>query len=71
MFKAKQLHHQEISCRTQALWCNVMFKYIWYYGELTMCVTRRSRYTVVEAVLWLGQWDRCQYHNACIVQLNA
>jgi len=28
-----KVHQQEVSCRIQALWCNVMPKYIWYCGE--------------------------------------
>ena len=28
-----KVHQQEVSCRIQALWCNVMLKYIWYYCE--------------------------------------
>jgi len=38
-------HEQEVSCRIQALWYNVISKYIWYYDESSMCVTRWSRYT--------------------------
>ena len=71
MFQAKQLHYQEINCRTQALWYNIMFKYIWYYDESSMCVISWSIYTAVEAILWLGQWAQYQYHNALIVQLTA
>jgi len=41
MFRAMKIHHQEVSCRIQALWYNVMSKYIWYiwyYGEPSTCV---------------------------------
>jgi len=34
---AMQLHHQAVSCRTQALQYNVMSKCEWCYGELSVC----------------------------------
>ena len=34
MFRPMKVHHQEVSCRIQALWYNVMSKSIQYYGEL-------------------------------------
>jgi len=33
-------HDQEVGYRIQALWYNVMSKYIWYYDELSMFVIR-------------------------------
>jgi len=33
MFRAMKVHHQEVSCRIQALCPNVMSKYVWYYGD--------------------------------------
>ena len=33
MFWAIKVHHQDISCRIQALLYNVMSKCIWYYDE--------------------------------------
>jgi len=68
MFQVKKLHHQEISCRTQALWFNTMSTYIWYYGETSMCVIRWSRYTAMEAVLWLGEW--AQHRTIMLVLYN-
>jgi len=41
MFRPMKLHRQEVSCRTQALWYNFMFKYIWCYGESSKCVMYR------------------------------
>ena len=44
MFRAMKFHHQEVSCRIEALWYNVMSKYIWYiwyYGEPSAGVIRR------------------------------
>jgi len=38
VFLAVKFHHQEVSCRMQALWYNVLSKYKWYYGESSMCV---------------------------------
>jgi hypothetical protein len=38
-------HDQEVSCRIQALWYNVMSKYIRYYDESPMFVISWSRYT--------------------------
>jgi len=37
MFHVTKVHHQEVSCRIQALWYNFTFKYIRYYGESSMC----------------------------------
>jgi len=33
MFRVMKVHHQEVSCRIQALWYNVMSKYMWCYDE--------------------------------------
>jgi len=33
MFRAVKFHHQEVKCRIQALWYNIMSKYIGYYDE--------------------------------------
>jgi len=33
IIRLMKVHQQEVSCRIQALWCNVMPKYIWYCGE--------------------------------------
>jgi hypothetical protein len=38
-------HDKEVSCRIQALWYNVMSKYIWYYDESSMFFIRWCRYT--------------------------
>ena len=56
MFRPMKVHHQEVSCRIQALWCNVMSTYTWPYVELSVCVTRWNRYTAMEAVMWFGDW---------------
>jgi len=34
MFWALKVPHQEVRCRTQALWYNVMSKYTWHCSEL-------------------------------------
>jgi len=44
MFPAMKVHHQEFASRIQALWCNVMTKYAWCYGEISMCVVYRVEY---------------------------
>jgi hypothetical protein len=41
MFRAMKVHHQSVSCRIQAVWYNVMSKYIWYYGESSVCIVYR------------------------------
>jgi hypothetical protein len=50
------VHHQKVSCRIQALWYNVLSKYI--YGimvnhRVLYIGWRRRR--AVEAILWLGE----------------
>jgi len=37
MFQAMNVHHQAISCRTQASSYKVMSKFMWYYSERSMC----------------------------------
>ena len=35
-----KVHHQEVSCRIQALWYNVVSRYILYYSEtVSVCYT--------------------------------
>jgi hypothetical protein len=36
MFRAMKFHHQEVSCRIQALWFNIV-----YYGESSICIICR------------------------------
>jgi hypothetical protein len=38
MFRPMKAHHQEVSCRIQALWYNVM-----YYGESSLCIICRMQ----------------------------
>ena len=53
-----QIDHQDVSCRIQAIWYNIMSKcmsvLVNYHCVLYI---RWSRYRAVEAVLWLGQRD--------------
>ena len=48
MFRPLKLHHQEVSCRTQALWRNVGLKYIWHCGDSSVCII----YRVIHKFLW-------------------
>lgn len=51
-----KIHHQEVSFRIQALWCNVMSKYVWCYGVWSVCIVQYIgwfRYTEVKAILWI------------------
>ena len=38
MFWASRVHRQEVICRIQALWYNVLFKYMLYCGESSLCL---------------------------------
>jgi len=38
MFWVTKVHLQDVNCRTQALWHNVMSKYTWHYGESSMYI---------------------------------
>jgi len=54
MFRPIMVNRQEVSCRIQALWCNVMSKYVWCYGEWSVYIIQYIgwlRYTSVKAVL--------------------
>ena len=59
IFRAMKYHHQDVSSRIQAIWYNIMFKYMSVLVNY-QCVLyiRWSRYSVVGAILWLGQRDR-------------
>jgi hypothetical protein len=39
MFWTVKVHHQEVNCRIQALWYNIRSKYVWFYGESSICIT--------------------------------
>ena len=41
-----KVHHQEFSCRLQALWYNVISKYIWYCVSLDSSVGIAIRYVL-------------------------
>ena len=53
-FRFMKVNHQEVSCRINAFWYDVMSKYVRYYGEYS--VYRMEQNTAVEPLLWLGQW---------------
>jgi hypothetical protein len=43
MFRPMTIHHQEVSCMTQALWYSSMSKYMWY-GAWGSVVIKALRY---------------------------
>jgi hypothetical protein len=51
------VHHQKVSCRIQALWYNVLSKYIYGIMVNHQCVLyiEWHRHREVEAALWLGE----------------
>ena len=38
MFRAMEVHHQEVSWIIQVLWYSVMTKYAWNYDESSVCI---------------------------------
>jgi hypothetical protein len=53
-----KVHHQEVSCRTQALWYNITSKCIWCYGESSICCLLIKTFILIRNLIFLKISER-------------